>query len=301
MISLDPVHIPVLKTEILNYFSQIQGENLIFLDGTAGEAGHSLAILENIPNSRVLLVDRDEFMLERAKRRLANFQGRFFPLLSNFSEIDQESLAELQIEKLDGILLDFGISTFHIKNSDRGFSFQSDEPLDMRLSPSKKTAADILRTYDEKHLEQIFLNYGEENWSRKIAANIVETRRQNPILRTKDLNQLIEKTIPRKFWPPKVHPAFRIYQALRIEVNGELDHIKIALENLPKLLNHSGILQAISFHSLEDRITKQTLKQLAESGDYRILTKKPISATDEEIKMNPASRSAKLRVLEAVK
>jgi 16S rRNA (cytosine1402-N4)-methyltransferase len=293
-------HIPVLQKEVLEFFQKVSSPIPIFLDATVGEGGHSLAILENIPNSKIILLDRDIQMLERAKKRLEFFKDRIFPININFSEFTKLHLLQYGFEVLNGILLDFGISSFHIKHSGRGFSFQLNEPLDMRLSNEGKTATQILNQYSIEELEKIFLQYGEENWSKKIAQNIVETRKKKPILTTSELNQIVEKTIPRKFWPPKVHPAFRIYQALRIEVNQELQHITKAFENLPFLLCKGGILVAISFHSLEDRITKQALKQLAQTGSFHILTKKPLKSSVQEVQFNPASRSARLRAIEVV-
>ncbi|MCB1176246.1 MAG: 16S rRNA (cytosine(1402)-N(4))-methyltransferase RsmH, partial [Leptospiraceae bacterium] len=162
------------------------------------------------------------------------------------------------------------------------------------------TAEFILNTYKENKLEEIFLKYGEENWSRKIAKNIIEFRRKTRIKTTEDLKKIVESSIPRKFWPPKVHPSFRIFQAIRIEVNKELAHIENGISNLSPFLSREGIFCVISFHSLEDRIVKNCFKNLAKEKDYLILTKKPMIASEEEILLNPASRSAKLRVLQAI-
>ncbi|MCX7997559.1 MAG: 16S rRNA (cytosine(1402)-N(4))-methyltransferase RsmH [Leptospiraceae bacterium] len=293
-------HIPVLCKEVLEFFSRVQVETPIFLDGTVGEGGHSLAILQTFPNSKIIAIDRDEEMLERAKQRLKDFSERVSFLHLNFSEFTEEHLKELGFSNLNGILLDFGISTYHIKSSQRGFSFQREEILDMRLSENSIPAIQILNTYTEQELEKIFLEYGEEHWSKKIAQKIVEARKHKKIETTTELNQIVENAIPRRFWPPKVHPAFRIYQALRIESNSELAHIQRGLSNLPSLLASGGLLVAISFHSLEDRIAKQTLKQLAETKRFCILTKKPIQPQEDEVQKNPASRSAKLRAIMAV-
>lgn len=293
-------HIPVLLREVLEFFENIKIESPIFLDGTVGEGGHSLAILEKFPNSKLIALDRDLEMLERAKKRLFSFSGRVFFLHKNFSEFEKEDLLNLGFSELNGVLLDFGISTYHIQSSKRGFSFQREENLDMRLSENSIPVSNILNTYSEKDLEKIFLEYGEENWSRKIAQKIVEFRKQKKIQTTTELNRIVEEAIPRKFWPPKVHPAFRIYQALRIESNSELAHIEKAFLSLPFLLSKNGVLLAISFHSLEDRIAKQGIKQLAKTNRFVILTKKPIQPQDIEIKQNPASRSARLRAVMAV-
>lgn len=293
-------HLPVLLNEVLDFFSSLKGDNLVFLDGTVGEGGHSLAILEKFPNSQLIALDRDLEILERSKKRLSPFRERVFFFNKNFSEFSKEDLSYLGFASLNGILLDFGISTYHIQSSKRGFSFQREENLDMRLSQDSIPVSNILNTYSEKDLERIFLEYGEENWSRKIAQKIVEFRKQKKIQTTTELNRIVEETIPRKFWPPRVHPAFRIYQALRIESNSELEHIQKAFLSLPFLLSQNGILVAISFHSLEDRIVKQSTKQLAKTNRFVILTKKPIQPQDFEIKQNPASRSARLRAIMAV-
>jgi 16S rRNA (cytosine1402-N4)-methyltransferase len=294
-------HVPVFPNEILDFFSKIQKPNPIFLDGTAGEGGHSLLILEKFTDARLVLVDRDFRMLERAIKRLERFSDRVIPICSNFSEINQTILQENKITKLDGILLDLGISTFHIQNSGRGFSFQRDEPLDMRLSENATTdAKEILNHSSKKKLEEIFLQYGEENWSRKIANKVVEIRKKSPFETTEDLKKAVEMSIPRKFWPPRVHPSFRIFQALRIAVNEELSHIEKGIPLLAKNLAPEGIFCVISFHSLEDRIVKNTFKELGRENEFGILTKKPIVPTDGEIGSNPASRSAKLRVLQAI-
>ena len=293
-------HIPVLLSEVLNFFESLKVENSLFLDGTVGEGGHSFAILEKFPNSKVIALDRDLEMLERARRRLFPFSSRVFFFHKNFSEFQKEDLFSLGFSQLNGILLDFGISTYHIRSSGRGFSFQKNENLDMRLSETSIPVSYILNTYSEKELEKIFLEYGEENWSRKIAKKIVEFRKQKKIQTTMDLNKIVEDSIPKKFWPPKVHPSFRIYQALRIKSNSELEHIQRAFLNLPFLLSKNGILLAISFHSLEDRIVKQSTKQLAKTNRFVTLTKKPVQPQNLEILQNPASRSARLRAIMAV-
>ncbi len=295
MESFDFIHIPILKNEIIKFFSSTEGK--IFLDGTAGEGGHTFEILNQFTDSNIFLLDRDPILLERALKRNKGNINRIIPMNSNFSEFSPENLSEKNVKGLDGILLDFGISMYHLKKSGRGFSFSGDENLDMRLSPdSDNTASDILNFYKEEELYRVFFDLGEENWSKKIASAVVTHRRKNPFKSNKDLALLIEQVIPRKFWPPKVHPSFRIFQALRIEVNQELSHIEKGLNNLIPLLNPGGIICCISFHSLEDRIVKNIYKKQKEEKVVEILTKKPILPSDEEIVNNSASRSAKLRV-----
>ncbi len=298
-----PTHIPVLPNEILEYFHEIENkENPIFLDGTAGEGGHSELLLKEFPQAKLILNDRDSIMLGRASARLEAFSGRFFPLEGNFSEVSTEDIQErIGQDKVDGILLDLGISTFHLTSSERGFSFKNEEYLDMRLDEtSKLTAFEVLNKYKAEKLSQIFREYGEENWTKKIVEKILLVRKKNPIRTTLDLAKLVESVIPRKFWPDKTHPSFRVFQAVRIEVNNELGHIREGLENLANLLNQGGILCVISFHSLEDRIVKQVFKEISKDERFSVLTKKPIITNDEEIKLNPSSRSAKLRVLKAI-
>jgi 16S rRNA (cytosine1402-N4)-methyltransferase len=299
MEKLDIVHIPILKNEIINYFNTT--EKNLFLDGTAGEGGHTFEILAQFPNSKLILLDRDPILLDRAKKRNIDNIERIFPYNINFSDFSTEYLLEKNIKGIDGILLDFGISMYHIKKSNRGFTFSGNEELDMRLSPdSDKTASDILNYSKEDELFKIFFDLGEENWSKKIANAVVNHRRKNPFKTNRDLAELVEQVIPRKFWPPKVHPAFRIFQALRIEVNDELLHIEKGLNNLIPLLNKGGIICCISFHSLEDRIVKNIFKKYKEEKVVEILTKKPILPNDEEILNNSASRSAKLRVAKKI-
>ena len=298
-----PTHIPVLPKEILEYFHLIENQtNPVFLDGTAGERGHSELILKEFPSAKLILNDRDSIMLTRASERLKNFSGRFFPLEGNFSDVSTTEIEErIGFPKVDGILLDLGISTFHLTSSERGFSFKNEEYLDMRLDENGKlTAFEVLNKYKAEKLSQIFREYGEENWTKKIVEKILLVRKKNPIRTTLDLAKLVESVIPRKFWPDKTHPSFRVFQAVRIEVNNELGHIKSGIENLSSLLNSGGILCVISFHSLEDRIVKQVFKEKMRDGLFSILTKKPITPTEEEIKVNPSSRSAKLRVLKAL-
>ncbi|TGL61465.1 16S rRNA (cytosine(1402)-N(4))-methyltransferase RsmH [Leptospira sarikeiensis] len=298
---LEPVHYSVLYREILSFFlSVFDGDReFLFLDGTAGEGGHSLLLLEKFPKSKLVLVDRDSVMLSRAQERLSSFSSRVIPIEANFSDLDMEFLKGFGVSSPpDGILLDLGISTFHLLHAGRGFSFRENEPLDMRLSSSGGISAeDVINTYPEKALSKIFYEYGEERWTKKIVEAILERRRHTRIGYSGDLAQLVSRVIPRKFWPPGKHPATRVFQALRIEVNQELLHIEIGVKKLLDLLAPGGLLQVISFHSLEDRIIKNLFRDYARSGEAKLLTKKPALPSDLETKENPASRSAKLRVI----
>lgn len=298
---MEPVHYSVLYREILTFFLSVfdKDRELLFLDGTAGEGGHSLLLLEQFPNSKLVLVDRDSVMLSRAKTRLSAHSSRVIPIEANFSDLDSEFLNSFGISNPpDGILLDLGISTFHLLHAGRGFSFRENEPLDMRLSSSGGISAeDVINTYPEKVLSKIFYEYGEERWTKKIVEAILERRRHSRIGYSGDLAQLVSRVIPRKFWPPGRHPATRVFQALRIEVNQELLHIEIGVKKLLDLVARGGLLQVISFHSLEDRIVKNLFRDYARTGEAKLLTKKPVLPTDAEMKENPASRSAKLRVI----
>ncbi|XDD51907.1 16S rRNA (cytosine(1402)-N(4))-methyltransferase RsmH [Leptospira sp. WS92.C1] len=302
---MEPVHYSVQGNEILQIFREnfSKEDAVLFLDGTAGEGGHSLLFLQEFPNSKVILCDRDPVMLSRALARLDEFKNRVVPIEINFSEIDSDLLSSYGVtDAPQGILLDLGISTFHLLHSGRGFSFRESEPLDMRLSPdSGLSAKDVLNTYSKDKLMQIFYKYGEERWSKKIAEVIVDRRKLNSIFYTSELADLVSKIIPRKFWPPGRHPATRIFQALRIEVNQELAHIETGLISLLNLLRLDGVIQVISFHSLEDRIVKNAFRDYAKEKGFTLLTKKPILPSEEETKINPASRSAKLRVLRKTK
>jgi 16S rRNA (cytosine1402-N4)-methyltransferase len=291
-------HIPIMKEKILEYFLQNPIKDKIILDGTAGEGGHSEFFLRNLEYSKLILVDRDPIMMERALTRLEKFADRIKPIVKNFSEITKEDIQFDFTTKIDCVLLDFGISTYHIKHSKRGFSFQSDEPLDMTLDDSSKSAYTILNHYTGEKLLKIFKEYGEEKWTNKIVPNILQERKKKPIKTTKELALIIEKTIPRKFWPEKVHPSFRIFQALRIESNQELNHIQSGILKIFSLLEPNGIFTCLSFHSLEDRIVKNLFKDFSLSKQGIILTKKPVLPDDAEIQENSASRSAKLRAFQ---
>lgn len=298
------IHYPVLYREILDILkSNFHTNNeFFFIDGTCGEGGHTLKIIESFPNSRSLCIDRDEEILFKARTLLQDFHNITWKV-KNFSELSIEDLKEINCENgVDCILLDLGISMYHLKESGRGFSFKGNESLDMRLNCSLETrsnsAYDIVNYYPAKELERIFIEYGEERWTKKIVEKIIERRKTNPIRTNTELAKLVESTIPRKFWPPSSHPSTRIFQAIRMEVNQELYHLSHSLTILPKLLRKNGLLMVISFHSLEDRIVKHKFRDYCQMEEYQILTKKPILPNKDEIKENRASRSAKLRVLQ---
>jgi 16S rRNA (cytosine1402-N4)-methyltransferase len=313
--ALDPdyVHISVLWREILDFISDSEpaGKGSL-VDATVGEGGHSRLILENFPDIEVIGFERDPEIMERAEKRLADFGSRVKLFNRNFSAIE-EVLGE-RAEDISYFLFDFGISSYHIDTSGRGFTFSREESLDMRLDHNKgNSAAYIVNNYTEKQLADIIYKYGEERWSRKIAAYICRARKEKPIEKTDALSKIVLSAIPRRFHVKNIHPATRVFQALRIEVNRELEAIEEGLSSACSLLRKGGLIMAISFHSLEDRIAKKRFRQFArgctcgnEPGQClctgkpyaRILTKKPVQPQQDEIDFNNRSRSAKLRVCE---
>jgi 16S rRNA (cytosine1402-N4)-methyltransferase len=302
-------HKPVLLKEVLKYLDPQANQN--FIDCTVGAAGHAVAILEkNGPRGKVLGIDWDKEAIDRALEMAGNFGNRL--ILTNDSYVNVKGIvAAKKFGPIHGIVIDLGFSMDQIQTSGRGFSFQRDEPLDMRYSlENTMTAAKILNQYSEAQLARIFRDYGEERSAKKIARKIVETRKSSPIMRTFQLVQLVisvKKPIKR------IHPATQVFQALRIAVNDELHNVMSVLNDLVDLLEVGGRLAVISFHSLEDRIVKQYFQQ--ESKDclcpseapictcghlakIKILTKKPVTPSEREIEENFHSRSAKLRVIE---
>jgi 16S rRNA (cytosine1402-N4)-methyltransferase len=282
-----------LHQEVLEFSKLIAGG--IFVDATVGGGGHSYLILKQNPNLKLVGLDKDDYALKVAKERLKEFEDRIILVKSSFKDLDKV-LQSLQIKETNGILFDFGVSTFQLK-LERGFSFQREELLDMRMDTTQKlTAYDVVNYYREQDLYNIIKTYGEEKFASKIAKSIVEYRKKKKIETTKELADIVYRCYPPNLRHGKIHPATRTFQAIRIEVNNELKDIEEGLEKAINLLAKNGIIMAISFHSLEDRIVKNTFKKYKELKFLEILTKKPITPSDEEIKENPASRSAKLRV-----
>jgi 16S rRNA (cytosine1402-N4)-methyltransferase len=281
------MHIPVLLEEAVDLLLGSGGR--LFVDCTVGLGGHTRRILEKNPQAFVIGIDRDPFALEKAEENLREFKGRSSLYKANYSDLDLV-LKEEGVEAVDGFLFDLGMSMLQLK-SPRGFSFQRDEPLDMRMDPEQKlTAFDVVNKYLEKDLERILREYGEEIRARAIAKAIVLQRSKKPIETTGELVNVVLSVVKRS---GKVHPATKVFQAIRIEVNKELEHLKVALWKVPRYLKKGGRLVVISFHSLEDRIVKNFFKEHV--SQFKILTKKPITPRREEVMRNPASRSAKLR------
>lgn len=302
-------HHPVLLAETLQLLKPKADE--IFVDATLGLGGHTQAILAQSNQTRVIGIDQDAEAIDLARERLKIFGERFRVFHSNFSDIKQ-ILAEIGVEKVDGVLADLGVSSLQFDSQTRGFSFRFDAPLDMRMNrdSNSETVAELLEKLSEFEIARIIYEYGEERLSRRIARRIVEKRESGaPVRTTKQLAELIEKAVGRGK-KDKIHPATRTFQALRIAVNGELEILERFTRDSIDILKKDGRLVIITFHSLEDRIVKQTLQKLSgkcfcppkfpqcacgASREIEILTRKPIVPTELETEENPRARSAKLR------
>lgn len=292
------IHKPVLVKEVIEYLDPKPNEN--FVDCTIGEGGHTAAILDKIkPNGRVLGIEWDAEIYEMTKSRIAERL-----ILVNDSYVNlKKIIEENNFNPVNGILLDLGMSTEQLLQSGRGFTFLKDEPLDMRYNakipnPNDQipnlTAEKIVNEWPREEIEKILKEYGEEKFARKIAEKIIEQRKLKIIKTTFELVEIIKKAVPLKYQHGKISCATRTFQALRIAVNGELENIKNVLPDAISVLAKGGRLVVISFHSLEDRLVKNFFK---EQSNFKILTKKPVMAKNEEASLNPASRSAKLRAI----
>ena len=298
------MHIPVLLNEVLEYLDPKPGED--FIDCTVGEAGHALAILKmTAPNGVLLGIDRDEGMVIRLRERadIMDISDRFIIKHGNFAslrEITRRATKEHGFGPIKGILFDFGMSSWQLDESGAGFSFKNIEPLDMRFdrTSESETAASIVNSWPEDAIYRILSELGEERYARRIAKEIVIVRKKTRILTTDQLAGIISRVTPHR--KGGIHSATRTFQALRIAVNGELENVKKGLDEAINILSPGGRIGAISFHSLEDRIVKNVFKEGSSRGLLRIITKKPISSTPEEIGENPRARSAKLRIAERI-
>ena len=304
-------HVPVLYDEVMETLA-VKPDG-IYVDGTVGGGGHSSGICERLSEKGTLIaVDRDTSALEAAGKRLAEYKCNKKFIHANYSDV--EAIAEAAGGKVDGILLDLGVSSFQLDNAERGFSYMQDAPMDMRMNEDDSfTAYDVVNTYSEKELTRIIREYGEEKWASRIAQFIVRARSESPIRTTGELTDIIKAAIPAKARRTGPHPAKRTFQAIRIEVNDELGHLREAVEKLPDLLESGGRIAIITFHSLEDRIVKQEFDRrldpctcpkefpvcvCGKKADVKKVTRKPLTASDEELERNPRARSAKLRVIE---
>ena len=296
-------HLPVLFEEALHYLAPERGK--LMVDGTLGGGGHTGALLER--GCRVIGLDQDPSALAAASAKLKNFGESFVPRQANFSTVG-EVVAELAPDGVDGLLLDLGVSSHQLDTAERGFSLQADGPLDMRMNPQGElTAADIVNTWSEEELANLFYHLGEEKRSRAVARAIVSRRGNRPFARTLDLADAVAGVVRKS---GRIHPATRVFQALRLRVNSELEALQAALEAAPDILRPGGRLVVISFHSLEDRIVKHFLRERGQAEvdrpewpaprpnphySFEVLTRRSVTAGDAELAANPRSRSARLR------
>lgn len=308
---MDFSHKSVLLNETIEGLNVRKGK--IYLDGTLGGAGHSYEILKKLHGSGLLIgIDQDQEALKAAREKLSEFKNvEYF----NLNYIDfEKALDELGIEKIDGVLLDIGVSSYQFDNPERGFSYRFDAPLDMRMDKSLEISAkDIVNTYSEDEITEIIREYGEEKWASRISKFIVQERKNKKIDTTFELVEIIKNAIPAGARRNGPHPAKRTFQALRIEVNKELDVLKNSIDKFVHRLNPGGRIAIITFHSLEDRIVKNSFKYLEKDcicpptspictcnkkREIKIITRKPITASEDELKENNRSHSAKLRIAE---
>ncbi len=310
-----PSHIPVMLREVLEKLSPNGG---VFIDGTFGAGGYTKAILDNDKNNIVIAIDRDDIAIKKAKAMQKEYKERLIIIRGCFGDM-HGLVGDKYLNKIDGIVLDIGVSSMQIDDKGRGFSFQKDGPLDMRMDKSQTLSAyNIVNEYSEEEIADILYKYGEERRSRRIARKIIEARKKSSITTTGELAHLIEKALPASK-KDKIHPATRSFQAIRIFVNDELGELKRALVGAEKLLNTGGRLVVVTFHSLEERIVKRFFREKAgltprgsrhsieanipilsdsqkqPNVSFKLLDKKAIKATDEEIEANPRARSARLR------
>ena len=288
------MHLPVLQKEILEFFNPKPNEN--FIDCTIGEGGYALPILEKTaPAGKILGIDWDKEQIRNCQARLKEFQNRLVLVVDNFAHL-KKIVAQTKFGLADGLLLDLGMSSWHLEKAQRGFTFLKNEPLDMRYNQDNNLTAEIIvNQWPVTEIEKILKEYGEERWSKRIAQEIERARKIKPIKTTQDLVSLVKKAIPTRYQHQKIHCATRTFQALRIAVNQELENLKKVLEQTIEVLKPDGRLAIISFHSLEDRLVKNFLQEKKKQNILKIINKKPITPSLEEIKINPRSRSAKLR------
>lgn len=297
MTTAAPAHEPVMTAEVLAYLAPRPGQTIV--DATVGLGGHSAQILPRLgPQGRLIAVDCDAQALEVSRQRLSRWAGQMTFVHDRFQQLP-DILARCGVTAVDGILLDVGISSMQLDAPERGFTFAYEAPLDMRMDPeSDVTAQDLINYLSERELAQVFWAYGEERYSRAIARAIARQRRGAPLRTTTQLAALVEHTVPRGRWPRHIHPATRVFQALRIAVNHELDALRTVLPSAMAHLTPGGRLVIVTFHSLEDRLVKHAFRQAAREGEVTVLTKKPVVPGAEERQRNPRARSAKLRVVE---
>ena len=305
---MDSFHIPVMAKEVIHYLNFSKGGD-VYIDCTLGGGGHSKAILENMyPNGLLIGIDQDIEAIKTAEKELEAYSDRIKLVKGNFNSL-KNILSNLKVEVISGIIFDLGVSSHQLREKERGFSFREDSRLDMRMDQTQNFDASMLvNSYSEKELIEVFEKYGEERFSKRIARSIVTERQKKPISTTKQLVGIILKSLPNAVKKGKwrIHPATRVFQAIRIEVNHELEVLEKALSQAIEVLGNQGRICIISYHSLEDRIVKNIFKEAKKEEtpqknyELKIITKKPIRPSFEEIKKNPNARSAKLRVAEKI-
>ena len=269
-----------------------------YVDATLGGGGHASEILKrSVPDGVVIGMEWDEDALSEARNTLMPFGDRVKIFRENFIHLPDL----IKAESADGILLDLGLSSIQVEKEERGFSFRGEGPLDMRMDQRmNETAADLVNSLSSEELEYTLSQYGEERWAKRIARAVVQERERESIRTTQTLRKIVHRAIPRRFHSRRIDPATRTFQALRIRVNEELENLKKMLETGWKILKRGGRMCVISFHSLEDRMVKETFRTLEKEGEMRVLTKKPVTPCEEEQKRNPRSRSGKLRCAERI-
>lgn len=292
-------HISVMSKEVLDYLNPKEGE--VFVDGTLGLGGHATEILKKIGASgRLIGIDRDAKSLAQAQEILKEFSPCCEFVHDDYSHI-REALKRLNISVVDGIILDLGISSFQLNNPQRGFSLQSEGPLDMRMDQDNPTSAyDLVNSLSEKEIAKILHDYGQERFNFRIAHNLVCERSKHPIETTQELSRIVMRSMPRGRKWQKIHPATRTFQAFRIAVNRELELLEMSINHCIDCLKSGGRLAVIAFHSLEDKIVKENFKKAALENQVKLLMKKPLQPTEAETQRNPRSRSARLRVIERI-
>ncbi|MBM3243399.1 MAG: 16S rRNA (cytosine(1402)-N(4))-methyltransferase RsmH [Candidatus Omnitrophica bacterium] len=294
-------HIPVMLREVLDYLDLEPKDTIV--DATLGTAGHSQEILRRIlPGGGLIGIDRDKDSLAVAQERLSEFGSACKFIHGNFVDLDILLLG-VKVEKVDGILFDLGISSFQLQDVNRGFSFQNEGPLDMRMDKSSYILAyDLINNLNEEELSHLLWNFGEERWHSRIARFLVQERQRHPISTTRELADIVSRSIPSRYHNRhyRIHPATRTFQAVRIAVNRELEILDSAINKAILALKKKARICVISFHSLEDRVAKFAFRNAEAAGLVNILTPKPLTPAQSEIEHNPASRSSKLRVAERV-
>ena len=304
-------HVSVLLNECIEGLNI--KDNGIYVDGTLGGGGHSSEILKKLSDKGLLIgIDQDRDALKAASARLQNYKNVKY-VHNNFYNVDS-ILNELGIEKIDGMLMDLGVSSYQLDTGDRGFSYMQDAPLDMRMNRDNSLSAyEVVNNYDEEELYRIIRDYGEDKFAKNIAKHIVMARKEKPLETTAELSEIIKASIPMKFQAKGGHPAKRVFQAIRIEVNNELGILENAIKDFVSSIKSGGRLAIITFHSLEDRIVKKTFQDLArgctcpkefpvcvcgKKPEIKIISRKPILPSEEELEHNSRSKSAKLRIAE---